>query len=96
MKNQSMVSRSLAEAEYRSLAATVLHIVANPIFHEQTKHLEIDCHLVRDKYNDGFVLPSHISGKLQLANLLTKMLPRPAFSALLSKLGLVDFSSSPT
>ncbi|KAK4399873.1 Retrovirus-related Pol polyprotein from transposon RE1 [Sesamum angolense] len=122
----SPVSRSSAEAEYRSLASTVcelrwisyllqdfrvhvqtpiplfcdnqaaVHITANPIFHERTKHLEIDCHLVREKYKEGFVLPSHISGKQQLADIFTKCLPGPAFSTLLFKLGLVDFSPSPT
>ncbi|KAL2230595.1 UNVERIFIED_CONTAM: Retrovirus-related Pol polyprotein from transposon RE1 [Sesamum indicum] len=96
-KKQSTVSRSTAESEYRSLASTAaLHILANPVFHERTMHIELDCHLVRNAYKDGFVSPSFVPGVLQLANVLTKALPLKTFISLISKLGLVSFGSRPT
>ena len=67
-----------------------ISIAKNPVHHDRTKHIEIDRHFMSKKVNTGIIQLNYIPIRQQIADVLTKALPRVSFDELNSKLGLYN------
>ena len=56
--------------------------------------LEVDCHFIQDKIQDGVIKTFHVPTRHQIANFFTKALGYKQFYFLLSKMNLKNIYSS--
>jgi hypothetical protein len=69
---------------------TSIDIAHNPMQHDQTKHVEVDRHFVKEKLETKIISMSFVQSNEQLANILTKPVVSRIFSEIVDKLEIKD------
>lgn len=94
-KELARLKNFLSELRLGDIQATKLicdnqatfHIASNPVFHERSKHIEIDCHYARSKVLSGEITTKFVKSEDQLAYMFTKSLKDSRVNYISNKLG---------
>ncbi|GJV79164.1 uncharacterized mitochondrial protein-like protein [Tanacetum coccineum] len=67
---------------------SALELMKNPVFHGRSKHIDIRYHFIRECVENGEITVSHVCGKKQKADILTKALARVKHEEMRSLIGI--------
>eukprot|EP00253_Pinus_taeda_P019415 PITA_19415 len=72
---------------------SAISVSKNPVMDSKTKHIPIKYHFLREQVLEQKVKLEYVPSKEQVADILTKPLPKETFEYLRQKVGVVDASS---
>lgn len=61
---------------------SAIRLGKNPEFHKRTKHIEVKYHFIREKVRSGEIVIEYVNTEDQMADILTKPLPKQRFNKL--------------
>lgn len=76
----------------RSDNQAAIRLVRNPEFHKRTKHVDVKYHIIREHLQNDLITVTYVPTADNVADALTKLLPRDKFQRLISLLGLTTIS----
>jgi predicted solute-binding protein len=80
--------RNRATKELKVGNQSTLALMKNPIFHDRSKHIRMRFHFIRQAVEEGDVHPDYVSSEDQLADFLTKALPKARLEELRAQIGM--------
>ncbi|GJV29859.1 hypothetical protein Tco_1386307 [Tanacetum coccineum] len=87
-KKQRSTAISTTEAEYIAMSGCFAILCCNNVQHSRSKHIDIRHHFIREQVENRVVELYFVETNYQLADILTKALPRERFEFLLPRLGM--------